>query len=403
MMMLRNLLIVMVAGLVLFSCSKDDRVDTTTDPDMMMEPDEVEIVITADDWSIDLDENPESGWILGAINPSVNEGALTYKLVEESAPGAFFVQGDTAAIIIADATLWDFEVNPVLTGTVRFVAGHVTKDVIVTINLQDVDESRLVESAIGYYSFDDGLRNDNASYAYATVGDSLNPVAKGDGFANNAWLDRFGHRPSVMTAINWIEGMQIPTWNRSDLGTEHSGQFTIAFWVQFNNLNSEFTLPLWELNCGLTPAIALFFDNKSSERKDQLYIRQQEPGGVGASGAIKVLDTDKIVRVEQGVEHSFVSEWIYIAMSYDWSTASMKMIIKGEGDNSAVDYSYSWTDEQVIYPPHAHSDDTRVMTIGSRECSTTAVHPASYDDFMIFDYALTVEEMLQLREELNEN
>lgn len=121
----------LLLGAVLFvQCEKDDT-GGGTDPD---------ITVSTTDFTGSIDENPSAGDMIGTISGSTNSGNVTFTLASESVAGAFNVGSSSGALTVADASLFDFETNPTLSGTVTVANGSVSQTSNITVNVNDVDE-----------------------------------------------------------------------------------------------------------------------------------------------------------------------------------------------------------------------------------------------------------------------
>ena len=129
--------IVIFCMIVFHSCGGGD----TDDDDQMIVVPSVSPVITASNLDITIDENPTEGASIGTFQASVNTGSLQYSIVSQSVTGAMLINSSTGVITVANATLFDFEAVQTLTADIRITSGNVTKDVVVTITLTDIDET----------------------------------------------------------------------------------------------------------------------------------------------------------------------------------------------------------------------------------------------------------------------
>lgn len=114
-----------------FSCSKDS---TSEDPITI-------VTISASNFSISIQENPSEGHLIGSIAATANQGSVSFTLLEQDPSDAFSVDAHSGAIIVSDSFLFNFELHPVLSGSVKVQNGEVFKNVSVTINLIDVLET----------------------------------------------------------------------------------------------------------------------------------------------------------------------------------------------------------------------------------------------------------------------
>jgi len=113
-------------------CGKDDGEGGNTTPD---------ITVSTSDFSTSIAENSSAGTVLGTIAGSTNSGSVTFTLKTESVAGAFSVNGTSGQLTIADASVYDFETNVSITGTVEVANGTVTQTSNITVTITDVDET----------------------------------------------------------------------------------------------------------------------------------------------------------------------------------------------------------------------------------------------------------------------
>lgn len=117
----------------------------STDDD---DPAPTAITVSTSDFSITMDENPSPGQIIGSVEGSTNQGKVTFILGEQNPPGALAINNTSGELRVADEKLFDFEINPVITGNVRVYNGEVSKFAKVTITLIDVLEDNVFEGDI---------------------------------------------------------------------------------------------------------------------------------------------------------------------------------------------------------------------------------------------------------------
>ncbi len=111
---------------LLVGCSKDD--DSP-----------ISISITIEDLSITIDENSDQGATLGTISANTNQGNIVFSLTNENPEGAMAIDSLTGVLTIANAGLFDYEVNSTLIATVVATNEDVTEDAIVTVKLNDIE------------------------------------------------------------------------------------------------------------------------------------------------------------------------------------------------------------------------------------------------------------------------
>ncbi|UII80559.1 kelch repeat-containing protein [Flagellimonas sp. CMM7] len=126
---MRLVLSTLLALFVLNACSTSND-DTNED----------EIVINAENVSLQVDENPSLGTILGAVGGTTNSGTLSYVLVSVDPAGALQINTTTGEISVANISHFEFDVNPTITAIVQLKNSDVTKDITITITLNEVEE-----------------------------------------------------------------------------------------------------------------------------------------------------------------------------------------------------------------------------------------------------------------------
>jgi len=112
--------------------------------------------------TITIDENTPNGTEVYDINDE-NSGVdknddgddLTYSIISQSVAGAFAINASTGAITVADATKLDYETITSFTITVRASDGANTDDAVITVNLNNLNDSAPV-SVADSYTLDEG-------------------------------------------------------------------------------------------------------------------------------------------------------------------------------------------------------------------------------------------------------
>ena len=100
--------------------------------------------IQIEDFVTSIDENKSSGVYLGRVDASIigGQGTLLYSLTQENVPGAIRMDG-SGRIYIANASDFDYEVNPIISGTYQAQidgsnTSNATATASFTINLNDL-------------------------------------------------------------------------------------------------------------------------------------------------------------------------------------------------------------------------------------------------------------------------
>tara|TARA_Y100001972_G_C7660751_1_gene333256 strand:+ start:1667 stop:2839 length:1173 start_codon:yes stop_codon:yes gene_type:complete len=95
--------------------------------------------LTVQDFSVSIDENPSNGLSLGTVEAS-GEGTLSYSITSATPTGALTIDAGTGELTVTDATLFDYETNPVITAEVSVDQSGSVQTLTATINLNNVSE-----------------------------------------------------------------------------------------------------------------------------------------------------------------------------------------------------------------------------------------------------------------------
>lgn len=148
----------------LSSCSKDSD-----------EPNSEAISVTTSDFSITMDENPNSGQVIGIVQGNTNQGTVTFSITEQNPSGAFSIDSTTGELKVTNEMLFDFETNPTITGTIQVANGAISENALVTINLNDLVEENVYEGDLILKSqqevIDFGLNNYEVIIGTLHIGD----------------------------------------------------------------------------------------------------------------------------------------------------------------------------------------------------------------------------------------
>lgn len=125
----KSYLLAAVLLATIVSCNSDD--DTSATP------------INIENLEVTIDENPTNGQVIGTVQSNSND-ALTYNITTQTPAGALSINAATGELLVADASFFDYEVNPTITATISVL--EATNSGTVTINLNDLNE-------VGEYKF----------------------------------------------------------------------------------------------------------------------------------------------------------------------------------------------------------------------------------------------------------
>jgi hypothetical protein len=118
--------ILLVIAVVLFGC-KEYELDFDEE-------------IIARNFSVEMDENPENGYVIGTLNASTTYERIDFKIDRQNPEGAFAVDAKKGTVTVADATKFDYEKDSVITGTVIVSNPNNSDSLKVNIKLRDIAE-----------------------------------------------------------------------------------------------------------------------------------------------------------------------------------------------------------------------------------------------------------------------
>lgn len=201
----------LVGIVILLSCDKDDNVPV----------DDVKpLVISIDDFSTSIDENPTSETVLGKVSGDFKELDVTFMLKDERPAGAMTIKESTRELVVADTTLWDFETNPEIKATVVATSGEKEVTGSVVITLKDVKELNVGKNGlIAYYSFDNKTLSDSLS-------NFPDLISAGDGKDPRPDFDRNGD----INAIIFESGKHLKLPSQDAL-VDQDKTFSLSVWV----------------------------------------------------------------------------------------------------------------------------------------------------------------------------
>lgn len=152
--------------LTIFSCSSDD--DSNGNDG-----------INLSDFTTNFDENPLAGDRIGTVQ-AASEKTLSFGIESQEPNGAMSIDSDTGELTVADAALFDFETNPVITAVVSVITSETSKTIDVTINLNDLDDIAhwLTTSEEAYLEAADGDWIEITKSEYNKLANNLNEVSK---------------------------------------------------------------------------------------------------------------------------------------------------------------------------------------------------------------------------------
>jgi hypothetical protein len=113
----------MVTIITLFSCANDDDTNQTN-------------VISLEDLTAVIDENPANGQVIGNVETTQTIGGATlaYNIDSQTPTGALAINSSTGELTVANNTLFDFETNQTITATVSLAGGTNTANITINLN-----------------------------------------------------------------------------------------------------------------------------------------------------------------------------------------------------------------------------------------------------------------------------
>lgn len=100
---------------------------------------QVDVVITASDFSVTIPENPTQGQVLGVLDATASEGQLSFSITTQSVQDAIAVNAD-GELSVADPQAFDFETNTEITAIINASVANASRDINITITIDNVAE-----------------------------------------------------------------------------------------------------------------------------------------------------------------------------------------------------------------------------------------------------------------------
>lgn len=127
----KSYLVTSVLLVAIVSCKKENKIPENT--------------VTVQNFIATINENPTNGQSIGTVQTTGN-GTLSYSITTQTPTGALTINAATGELTVANTTLFNFEINPVITATIAVNNSGTVKNLTATINVTDVNE-------IGEYKF----------------------------------------------------------------------------------------------------------------------------------------------------------------------------------------------------------------------------------------------------------
>ncbi|MEO9966385.1 MAG: cadherin repeat domain-containing protein [Reichenbachiella sp.] len=121
----------LISILLWVSCSEDE----------LNVEDQVEV--TVEDFTATVNDSPADGEVIGTIDAETNLGSLSFSITSESIDGAFDIDESSGQLSVADASLFVYTVNELITGVVTVENGDVSKTVNLSVNVAGISAEEL--------------------------------------------------------------------------------------------------------------------------------------------------------------------------------------------------------------------------------------------------------------------
>ena len=95
--------------------------------------------LTIESFQVTILENPEQGQLLGALSWQSDRTDVDFQLTNETTPGALEID-ESGELLVLDASLFDFELNQVITSTVVATSGTLIDSANIAILLLNIEE-----------------------------------------------------------------------------------------------------------------------------------------------------------------------------------------------------------------------------------------------------------------------
>lgn len=127
-MKFKTILLLSILFLIQISCGKEDESNN-----------EEQISITLSDFKIDFNELPQANKSIGFIQGNTNKGGLTFSIISQSPENSMTINPETGELRVLNESLYDFDINPIITGTVNARNGEVSKNCNITITVINIE------------------------------------------------------------------------------------------------------------------------------------------------------------------------------------------------------------------------------------------------------------------------
>ena len=134
------LLVLPIVVLSVLSCGEDEIVP---------------IQITAEEFVVNIEENPEVGATIGTIIASTTRGDLSFEMMTQDPVDALIVDPISGEISVGDATFFDFEERRFTTAVIMVFNEDKEDAIVARVNVLNAFENPKFESLVGHFSLDE--------------------------------------------------------------------------------------------------------------------------------------------------------------------------------------------------------------------------------------------------------
>lgn len=365
-------LLITYFSIILVSCDSSSE-EVTPSPNIGTDS----TIITASDFSINIDENPINGIVLGTVQASASDNStLTYTLSNQSVAGALVIDANTGDLSVLDSTAFDYETNTSIMASYVASNGTETATGNITITINDVPSEIKVgdNGLIAHYTFDNTLSD--------AMGNFPNMMFEGEAGENNptATQDRNGEtekaydiRRTSIGGNTFIFDKYIKLENQEEL-VDTDKNFTVAIWV-YPNGDTQDEVPViykeFDYELQVSPG---FFNNGTTFFSTVKYSIPSDTDSWGITDRARQLRPAPRIR-----------QWSHIAMVCD--NDKVRIYINGievkSNDITADSFKNS-------------GEDLYIGAILAANGTVSDRFTGSVDDFRYYNQALTETQIQQL-------
>lgn len=112
------------------------------------------ITVSAEEFMMSIEENPDNGFSIGTITASTNRGTLSYEMMSQDPANALLVDELTGEITVGDAALFDYEDREFVTAMIRVFNEDKENAIVARVNIINGIDNPRFESLVGHFPLD---------------------------------------------------------------------------------------------------------------------------------------------------------------------------------------------------------------------------------------------------------